>query len=186
MTHIVIASCADAAVIATVHHAAIRVAYREYFPHSPPPTVTELRTVWTARLADPTAIAFLAFRDGQPTGSVMARVDPQFGEGQIVGLHVLPSQWGQRTGSALHDSALAALSRAGYRTAGLWVIAANGRARRMYEKRGWVLLSGVEKEEYGVTEVRYRRELPEPGKAASRSPDQTLPGKAAHSARSCA
>jgi hypothetical protein len=92
--------------IAAVHHAAISVAYRGYFTHSPPPTVAELRAAWTARLADPTATAFLASRDGQPAGSVMARADPQFGEGQIVGSHVLPSQWGQRIGSALHDSAL--------------------------------------------------------------------------------
>jgi ribosomal protein S18 acetylase RimI-like enzyme len=82
-----------------------------------------------------------------------------FGEGQIAGLHVLPSQWGQGIGSALHDSALAELSSAGYRTAGLCVIAANHRARRMYEKRGWVLRQGAEQNAYGVTEVRYRREL---------------------------
>jgi ribosomal protein S18 acetylase RimI-like enzyme len=159
-TDIAIAPCADAAVIAALHHAAITFAYRGYFPDSPPPTVAELQAMWTTRLADPTATALLASRDRQPAGSVMARADPQFGEGEIVGLHVLPSQWGQRIGSALHDSALAVLSNAGYGTAGLWVIAANQRARRMYERRGWVLRPGVEKEAYGVIEVRYRRELP--------------------------
>jgi ribosomal protein S18 acetylase RimI-like enzyme len=159
MAHIVIASCADAAVIAAVHHATVSVAYRGYFPHSPPPTVAELRAVWTARLADPTAIALVASRDGLPAGSVMSRADPQFGEGQIVGLHVLPSQWGQRIGSALHDAALAVLAEARYRAAGLWVIDANDRARRMYEKRGWTLLPGAEKEYNGVTEVRYYKEL---------------------------
>jgi GNAT superfamily N-acetyltransferase len=68
----------------------------------------------------------------------MTRTDPKFGEGEIVGLHVLPSEWGQRIGSALHDAALAMLSGEGHRTAGLWVIAANQRARRMYERRGWL------------------------------------------------
>jgi ribosomal protein S18 acetylase RimI-like enzyme len=160
-TDIAIAPCADAVVIAELHHAAITFAYRGYFPDGPPPTVAELQAMWTTRLADPTATALLASRDGgQPAGSVMARADPQFGEGEIVGLHVLPSQWGQRIGSALHDSALAVLSTAGYHTAGLWVIGANQRARRMYERRGWVLRLGVEKEAYGVVEVRYRRELP--------------------------
>jgi GNAT superfamily N-acetyltransferase len=163
MAPIVISSCADATVIAAVHHAAISVAYRGYFPHSPPPAVAELQAVWAARLADPTATAFLASIDGQPAGSVMARADPQFGEGQVVGLHVLPSLWGQGIGSALHDCALAVLSGAGYRTAGLWVIAANDRARCMYEKRGWALLPGAEQEEEGVTEVRYCRVLPEHG-----------------------
>ena len=162
VTHLAIVPCADAAAIAALHYAAITFAYRGYFPNSSPPTVAELQAMWTTRLADPTATALLASCDGQPAGSVMARADPEFGEGQIVGLHVHPSQWGQRIGSALHDSALAVLSEAGYRTAGLWVIAANQRARRMYETRGWVLRPGVEKDEYGVVEVRYLRELPVP------------------------
>lgn len=160
MPHITIAACADAALIAAVHHATITVAYRGYFPGSPPPAIAELQATWTARLADPTAVALLASRDGQPAGSVMARADPQFGEGQLVGLHVLPLAWGQGIGSALHDAALASLSKAGYRTAGLWVIAANQRARRMYENRGWSLRPGTQQVAYGVTEVRYGRELP--------------------------
>jgi len=67
---------------------------------------------------------------------------------------------GKRVGSALHDAALAVLAEEGYRTAGLWVIAANERARRMYERRGWVLCPGAGQQSYGVTEVRYRRDLP--------------------------
>lgn len=177
VAHIMIAPCADAPVLAALHHAAITVAYRGYFPHTPPPTIADLQAIWATRLADPTAVALLASRDGQPTGSVMARADPQFGEGQIVGLHVLPSEWGQRIGSALHDSALAVLAKAGYRTAGLWVIAANQRARRMYENRGWMLRPGVEKDDYGVIEVRYHRELPvvaqDRGQIAEPHPAQT-------------
>lgn len=89
----------------------------------------------------------------------MARADPEFPEGQIVGLHVLPSEWGRRIGSLLHDAALAVLLETQHRTAGLWVIGANQRARRMYESRGWVLRPGTEKEIHGIVEVRYRREL---------------------------
>jgi ribosomal protein S18 acetylase RimI-like enzyme len=159
VTPTAIAPCADAAVIAALHQATVTVAYRGYFRHRSPPTAAELQDVWTRRLADPTAAALVACRDGRPAGSVMTRADPEFGEGQIVGLHVLPSEWGQRIGSALHDAALAALSTAGYRTAGLWVIAANQRARRMYENRGWLLCPGIELCNLGVTEVRYRREL---------------------------
>jgi GNAT superfamily N-acetyltransferase len=158
----VIGPCADAGVIAAVHQAAVTFAYRGFFPDSPPPTVAELQAIWVTRLADPTAAVLLASRDGRPAGSVMASADPQFGEGQIAGLHVLPAEWGQGVGGALHDAALTVLSAAGHRTAGLWVIAANRRARRMYERRGWALLPGVEQQDYGVTEVRYRRELPRP------------------------
>jgi GNAT superfamily N-acetyltransferase len=154
-------------VIAAVHHATVTVVYRGYFPDSPPPTVAELQAVWITRLADPSAVALLASCDGQPAGSVMACAGPRFSEGQIVGLHVLPSHWGQGIGGALHDAALDVLSRAGYRSAGLWVIAANQRARRMYERRAWVLCPGAEQDVDGAAEVRYRRELPLPGRAAA-------------------
>jgi GNAT superfamily N-acetyltransferase len=88
------------------------------------------------------------------------RVTPCTDAALIAALHVLPAEWGRGIGSALHDAALTVLSRAGHRSAGLWVIAANQRARRMYEQRGWVLRPGVEQLSYGVPDVRYRRPLP--------------------------
>jgi len=157
---VAIVPCADTGVIAALHRATVAVAYREYFPDSPPPTIAELQAIWAERLADPTAMALVACRAGRPAGSVMARADPDFPGGQLVGLHVLPTEWGRSIGSGLHDAALAALSQAGYSEAGLWVIAANNRARRMYERRGWVRRPGAGQQAYGVTEVRYRRELP--------------------------
>ena len=161
---VAIVPCADAGVIAALHQATVAVAYREYFPDSPPPTVAGLRAIWAERLADQTAVALAACRGGRPAGSVMARADPDFPGGQLVGLHVLPPEWGKGIGSDLHDAALAVLSEAGYHDAGLWVIAENNRARRMYERRGWVRCPGVEQQAYGVIEVRYRRELPAAGR----------------------
>jgi GNAT superfamily N-acetyltransferase len=157
---VAIVPCADAGVIAALHQATVAVAYREYFPDSPPPTVAELQAIWAERLADPAAVALVACRGGRPAGSVMARADPEFPGGQLAGLHVLRSEWGKGIGGSLHDAALAVLSEAGYHDAGLWVIAENNRARRLYERRGWVRCPGVEQLAYGVIEVRYRRELP--------------------------
>jgi GNAT superfamily N-acetyltransferase len=159
VTDVAIVSCADAGVIAELHEETVTVAYRGYFPDSQPPTIAELQVVWGKRLADPTAVALVACRGGRPVGSVMARADPDFPGGQLVGLHVLPPEWGKGIGSGLHDAALTVLSEAGYHDAGLWVIAGNNRARRMYETRGWVRCPGVEQHVDGVIEVRYRREL---------------------------
>lgn len=156
---VAIVHCADAGVIARLHRATVTVAYRNYFPDRPAPTVAELRRLWAERLADPTAVALVAFRGDWPVGSVMARADPDFPGGQLAGLHVLPSEWGKGIGSALYDAALAVLSEAGYYNAGLWVIAENDRARRMYERRGWVLCPGAVQQADAVMEVRYRREL---------------------------
>jgi GNAT superfamily N-acetyltransferase len=160
MADIVVIPSTDTALIAALHHATVTVAYRGFFPDSnSPPTVAELRGIWTARLTHPGASALIAWCGGRPVGSVMARTAPQYGEGEIVGLHVLPSEWGKRIGSTLLTSALDVLREAGNRSAGLWVLAANLRARRMYERRGWVLCPGVEQKAYGVSEVRYQRDL---------------------------
>ncbi len=157
-----VAVCTDADVIAAVHWATVTVAYRPYFPDSSPLAYASLRAIWVKRLADPTAVGLVASRYGRPVGAVMARGDPEFPGGQIVALHVLPALWGQGIGTALHDVALEVLGAARYRVAGLWVIDANERARRMYERRGWVLQAGITQVADGVTEVRYRRDLSEP------------------------
>jgi hypothetical protein len=43
---VAIVPCADAGVIAALHQATVAVAYREYFPDSPPPTVAGLQAIW--------------------------------------------------------------------------------------------------------------------------------------------
>ena len=160
MDDIAITPSTDAEVIAGLHAATVRVAYRDFFPGGQPPTAAALRLAWESRLADPTAMALVATSGGRPVGSVLTRANHEFGEGELSALHVLPGEWGRGIGSALHDAALAALAAAGHRRAGLWVIEANERARWMYERRGWVLRPEVAQRYFGVTEVRYSRAIP--------------------------
>src|SRR5215469_5055047 len=160
MGQIVIEHCTDAAVIADIHQAAVSVAYRPFFPGSPLPTAAELREEWMSALADPTAVALLATVDGHPAGSILTRADRQFPAGELHALHVLPEEWGHGIGSALHDGALDVLAGAGYDTAWLWVLAANDRARRMYERRGWTPRADIARDYLGVQELRYSRPLP--------------------------
>lgn len=159
MGQVVIQHCTDAAVVAEIHWAAVSVAYRPFFPGRPVPTTAELCEEWRAALADPTAVALLATVDGRPAGSVMARADRQFPAGELHALHVMPAEWGRGIGSALHDSALDALAGAGYDTAWLWVLAANDRARRMYERRGWTPRTDIAQDYLGAQELRYFRAL---------------------------
>lgn len=151
----------DPELLADVHFKTISVAYKAYFPpQSIPPTPAELAERWTERLADPSTTAFVARERGRVVGAVAARADAySVGEGQLSGLHVLPNEWGRGVGSALHDAAVSQLLSAGFERAGLWVIAANSRARTMYERRQWLLLPGVELHVLGITEVRYGRLL---------------------------
>lgn len=83
--------------------------------------------------------------------------------GELYSLNVHPDHWGAGVGSALMAHVLAALEEAGHTEAVLWVLPANERARRFYERRGWAL-DGAERTDtvqgLTVAEVRYRRPLP--------------------------
>ncbi len=160
-SELTIESTRDATLIASVHFRTVLIAYRSFFPpESPAPTIPDLTNLWKERLADPTARGFAGSLDGHTVAMVVVRRDPDFdAEGQLLGLHVLPDVWGRGFGSALHDKAVETLRAQLYDSAGLWTIAANERARRMYENRGWVTVPGLELNHDGVTEVRYARSL---------------------------
>jgi GNAT superfamily N-acetyltransferase len=51
------------------------------------------------------------------------------------GFYVVPDRWGSGVADALHDAALAALDCIEVK---LWVLEGNARARRFYERHGWV------------------------------------------------
>lgn len=124
------------ALIAEIHFKTISVAYRDFFPSDAPPTLRELTLLWDERLADQSACALAASHHGKPVGAVAIRRDPDFeSEGQLLGLYVSPDHWGHGCGGALHDAAVQILRAQAYAKAGLWVIAANVRARHLYEKR---------------------------------------------------
>ncbi len=81
--------------------------------------------------------------------------------GEVYALYVAPDWWSTGTGRSLMARATAALADAGYERGVLWVLEANARARRFYEKAGWAAdgasnaLDGLG----GVIEVRYARPL---------------------------
>lgn len=92
-----------------------------------------------------------------PDGNVRRQV------GQLDALYLDPSCWGRGLGRQLHDRALEALGAQGFRSAVLWVLEGNARARGFYERMGW-MPDGARKverwEAVALHEVRYRRELP--------------------------
>lgn len=62
----------------------------------------------------------------------------QTGTGELMMINVEPGQWGAGLARELLDKAVAGLRQHGYPEAILWVLDANGRAQRFYEKAGWV------------------------------------------------
>ncbi len=88
--------------------------------------------------------------------------------GQLYALYLDPQAWGRGIGRSLIAEARARLSRRGYAEAILWVHAGNEQAQRFYRADGWQP-DGYRRQEYvwGVLadEVRYRRRLPDAGRA---------------------
>ena len=151
----------DAAAIADVHVRTWQAAYEHVFGTQRLAGIEERRRAqWEEWLANPQPAwrAFVAEEAGRVLGFVrVGDSRDESGKGELFAIYVLPEAWGSGAGSALMASALEALR--GYSSAMLWVLEENPRARRFYEREGWILDGGRRDEEIlGVTvaEVRYR------------------------------
>lgn len=146
--------------LARVQAAAAIEGYRGFFPASAPePTAESLRAGWAALIDSDEVSVFAAPSEphGDPIGGVVARPDPDAAGVHLVEkLYVDPRWWGRGVGTALLDAAIGAVQRAGARSAALWVLEQNERARSWYERVGWRLEPGRTLRHPGdVVEVRY-------------------------------
>ena len=80
---------------------------------------------------------------------------------ELYALYVHPAWWSSGTGRALMDQVLAKVGATGYGCITLWVLEANARARRFYQRAGFIPDGArhVLDDLGGVTEIRYRRAL---------------------------
>jgi ribosomal protein S18 acetylase RimI-like enzyme len=111
--------------------------------------------------ARPSAVAQLRRTARPPDGPPLTPAGLAGQIGEVYALYVTPDWWSTGTGRSLMGAALAGLEAGGYQRAVLWVLAANNRARRFYERAGFTtdgesnILAGLG----GVLEVRYARPL---------------------------
>lgn len=138
------AQLSDAAALAELHATTVGIAYKGIFPaDAPAPTAAGLIDAWRRELADPRGEVHVARHDDMVVGSVACGPDDSVPAGySLRRLHVHPDHQGQGLGSVLHDRVLASATSAKVARLQLWVLEANERARRMYERRGWVLVPG--------------------------------------------
>lgn len=121
----------DAEAIYAIHRESAMAAYVHVFPpdrYAFPDD--QMRRHWNEALRDAETEVVIAERAGRPVG--FATVSP----GWLRNLFVVPEEWGRGAGAAVHDEAVARL-RTMDAGALLWVLEANERARRFYERRGW-------------------------------------------------
>jgi len=87
-----------------------------------------------------------------------SRDEPDSAVGEITSMYVVPTQWRKGLGSALLRVAEEWLRERSHRSITLWVLEANTRARRFYERFAYAL-DGSSKvhPKSGLFEVRYRK-----------------------------
>lgn len=86
--------------------------------------------------------------------------------GEIVSIYFLPQYMGKGFGTLLMQAVLAELKKMGYQSCCLWVLEENGRARRFYEKMGFIPDGAYMEQEIGgknLREMRYVRGVLELG-----------------------
>ena len=86
------------------------------------------------------------------------RENPSVNAAELICIHSLRNNWGKGYGSAMMEHILNEIRQAGYPSVILWVFAENVRARRFYEKHGFVLAEKT-KFTYDAAEVMYRKQL---------------------------
>lgn len=143
-----IADVGDAAAISTVHCAAALAAYAHIFPPgAEAPTPESLAPEYEALIVDPRAVVYVSEPDdpdgGDVIGCVALHPNTDVPSGWLLSrLYVAPVAWQRGIGTALHDRVLDTALERGLTSLHLWTLEANDRARAMYERRGWNLVSG--------------------------------------------
>jgi ribosomal protein S18 acetylase RimI-like enzyme len=161
----------DAPAVGRLHVRAWQAAYRGIMPDDflDGLRADDREAMWRRIASEPPARSFLFVveRDAEVVGfaSVGPANPPTDGDGigELYAINVDPDAWGSGAGAALLVEATDGLRRLGFEAAVLWVLPANQRARRFYERNGWSA-TGEEKIETlraGVTvrELLYRRPL---------------------------
>jgi ribosomal protein S18 acetylase RimI-like enzyme len=159
----------DARMIAEVHVASWRWAYRGQMPDRilDSLSVDEREANWRRSLEDGKAQAAVAidaagalvgFVETGPAGDD----DADEWTGEVYALYLLQQVAGSGVGSALLRCGEDALRAGGFRRSTLWVLESNARAHRFYERDGWAFDGRRSTYHIGDDELpilRYAREL---------------------------
>jgi len=157
----------DAEAIAEVHVASWQAAYRGIMPDSllDGLSVTKRTENWKTQLQLSEQATFVLELDGVTRGWASTGPCRDEGEresGELYGIYLDSSCWSKRLGLMLYLRAETSLRAAGFAEVRVWVLEANQRARRFYEKAGYlredrskcIQLEGAE-----LLEIRYRKDL---------------------------
>ena len=108
---------------------------------------------------------YLMYVDKRPSGVLVYSKsfdeDTDEGTADIGAIYFLPEYWGKGLGTKLMDFGISEIKKAGYNAVTLWVLEQNIRARKFYEKKGFVFDGTKEEINIGkpLVKVRYRIDI---------------------------
>jgi len=108
---------------------------------------------------------YIAYSDGNPAGiMVLGKCrdnDADKETGELYAIYLLAEYWGRNIGRQLFDFGMSRLKELGFQMVKIWVLEDNRRARRFYEKCGFVPDGAKKEVEVGkpMTVVRYSRSI---------------------------
>ena len=127
--------------------------------------------VWKRLFADDRVTVFVVESDGEligfSCGGPSDNEDADATTGELWSIYLLKQYWGKGIGKQLHDTLIDHLRDCGFQKLTLWVLEANKRTRRWYERQGWELEGSRKTDErfgprgapLSLSEVRYAKEL---------------------------
>jgi ribosomal protein S18 acetylase RimI-like enzyme len=133
---------ADLDVVAAIHVRSRQHTYRGILPQEKLDAIDPAEHVrtWRENYTDETRI-YLAYEGETPVGFCFV------GQGWLWAIHVDHRWHGAGAGPALMRAGRDGLRELGFHQASLWVIEENARARRFYEREGWVRSGAVREKE---------------------------------------
>lgn len=146
-----LATIDDAREMAEIHVLSWQVAYRGLIPeaHLQSMSVDRREAKWRENLCDSPAATRVAVDNGCIVGWISTGPcrddDATPDAGELFAMYLHPDHWRRGIGQSLWDAGRASLIAAGFRTATLWVLTGNDRARRFYEANGFSPDPGHEK-----------------------------------------
>ena len=153
----------DAFAVESIRVRGWQIAYRHVFPPDQLDAMRVDENRWRRRFIEPQGWSTFVAEHGDDVVG-FATIGPsrdENGIGELYAIYVDPEEWSQGAGGALLDAAEQRLAL-DFEEATLWVLTANARARRFYERAGWDT-DGAEKTDVwlGVraSETRYRKRL---------------------------
>lgn len=157
-----LASIRDVEALAEIHVRSWQAAYAGIFPEEFLDGLDrERRARWWRRFISDGATVHVSEADGV-VGFCTAGDSDEDGWGEVFAIYVHPEHWGEGHGRELLMAGESGLAAIGHERALLWVLEANSRGRRFYERQGWTVGRPIRVEEIGgiqVTELRYEKRL---------------------------